>query len=116
MGMCLLTRLVSLVSLFKDITTIVGFLMPKLFSYSWEDKGVHTFPKGICPKVNVIAWLEYELAYYDSAVHRFNPYATRTPPFSDQSHYQMAVGANKSKDSQCILNTSSYQCSVTDLN
>ena len=30
--------------------------------------GVHTFPKGICPKVNVIARLEYELAYYDSAL------------------------------------------------
>ena len=27
---------------------------------------------GIYPKVNVIAGLEYELAYYDSAVHRFN--------------------------------------------
>ena len=38
-------------------------------THSWEDKGVHTFPKGICPKVNVIAQLEYELAYYDSAVH-----------------------------------------------
>ena len=24
--------------------------------------------------------LEYELAYYDSAVHRFNHYTTRTPP------------------------------------
>ena len=35
---------------------------------------------GICPKVNVIARLEYELAYYDSAVHRFNHYTTRTPP------------------------------------
>ena len=43
-------------------------------THSWEDKGVHTFPKGICPKVNVIARLEYELAYYDSAVHRFNHY------------------------------------------
>ena len=30
--------------------------------------------------MNVIARLEYELAYYDSAVHRFNPYTTRTPP------------------------------------
>ena len=50
--------------------------MPKLSSlknssmyyltHSWEDKGVHTFPKGICPKVNVIAWLEYEFTYYDS--------------------------------------------------
>ena len=43
--------------------------------------GVHTFSKGICPKVNVIARLEYELAYNDSAVHRFNHYTTRTPPF-----------------------------------
>ena len=41
---------------------------------------VDIFPKGICPKVNVIAWLEYELAYYDSAVHRFNHYTTRTSP------------------------------------
>ena len=49
-------------------------------THSWEDKGVHTFPKGICPKVNVIARLEYELAYYDSVVHRFNHYTTRTPP------------------------------------
>ena len=34
-------------------------------THSWEDKGVHTFPKGICPKVNLIAPLEFELAYYD---------------------------------------------------
>ena len=57
--------------------------MPKPFSYlthSWEDKGVHTVPKGICPKVNIIARLENELAYYDSAVHRFNHYTTRTSP------------------------------------
>ena len=47
--------------------------------YPYRNKGVHTFPKGICPKVNVIARLEYELAYYDSAVHRFNHYTTRTP-------------------------------------
>ena len=49
-------------------------------THSWEDKGVHTFPKGIYPKVNVIARLEYELAYYDSAVHRFNHHTTRTLP------------------------------------
>ena len=30
--------------------------------------------------MNVIARLEYELAYYDHAVHRFNHYTTRTPP------------------------------------
>ena len=50
-------------------------------TYSWEDKGVHTFPNSICPKVNVIARLEFELAYYDSAVHRFNLYHIYpTPP------------------------------------
>ncbi len=32
--------------------------------FSWEDKGAHTFPKGICPKVNVIAQLGFELAFY----------------------------------------------------
>ena len=30
--------------------------------------------------MNVIARLEYELAYYDSTVHGFNHYTTRTPP------------------------------------
>ena len=30
--------------------------------------------------MNVIARLQYELAYDDSAVHRFNYYTTRTPP------------------------------------
>ena len=71
---------------FNGISTFVGYLIPKPFSkpfyltHSWEDKGVHNFPKGICPKVNVIARLEYELAYYDSAVHHFNHYATRTRP------------------------------------
>ena len=45
-------------------------------THSWEDKGFHTFPKGICPKVNVIARLEYELADFDSSVHHFNHYTT----------------------------------------
>ena len=31
--------------------------------------------------MNVITRLEYELAYYDSAVYRFNHYTTRIPPF-----------------------------------
>ena len=78
----------GLVSLFNGISTFVGYLMPNLFSkknssgtiqpIAGKEKGVHTFPKGICPKVNVIARLEYELAYYDSAVHHFNHYTTRT--------------------------------------
>ena len=35
---------------------------------------VHTFPKGICLKVNIIARQEFELVFYDFAVHRFNHY------------------------------------------
>ena len=35
--------------------------------------------------MNVIARLEYELAYYDSAIHRFNHYTTRTPPNNKES-------------------------------
>ena len=34
--------------------------------------------------MNVIARLEYELAYYDSALHRFNHYTTRTPPCAEE--------------------------------
>ena len=43
-------------------------------------KEVHTYPKCVCPKVNVIVWLEYELAYYDSAVHRCNHVHHVWPP------------------------------------
>ena len=34
----------------------------------------HIFPKGIRPKVNVLARLEFELAYYDFAVRCFKHY------------------------------------------
>ena len=81
----------GLVYLFNGISTLFRLFNAKAIlleeqcwyylTHSWEDKGVHTFPKGICPKVNVIARREYELAYYDSALHRFNHYTTRTPPF-----------------------------------
>ena len=77
-----------MVSLFNGISTLFRLFNAKAIlleeqyylTHSWDDKGVHTFPNGICPKVNVIARLEYELAYYDSAVHRFNHYTTKTPP------------------------------------
>ena len=45
-----------------------------------EDKKVHTFLKVICPKVNVIVRLEFELAYYDIEVKDINHYAARTYP------------------------------------
>ena len=37
-------------------------------------KRVHTFPKGISPKVIVKIQLEFELVYYDVAVEHVNRY------------------------------------------
>ena len=45
------------------------------------DKGVHTFLKGNHPKRNVIARLEFELAYYDVVVQQVNKYVTGDPFF-----------------------------------
>ena len=77
----------GLVSLFNGISTLfrlfnaIAILLEEQYWYylthSWEDYGVHTFPKGVCPKVDVIARLEL-----DSAVHRFNHYTTRTTPIN----------------------------------
>ena len=36
-----------------------------LNSYQDKDKSVHTFQKGTCPKVKIVAWLEFELAKLD---------------------------------------------------
>ena len=60
-------------------------------THSWEDKGVHAFPKGICPKVNVIARLEYEQAYYNSSVQHFNHYTRRTPPQENKGEEELPV-------------------------
>ena len=41
--------------------------------------GVHAFPKSINPKVNIIAQLGIELAYFETAVQHFRYYAMGTP-------------------------------------
>ena len=40
-------------------------------TYSWRDKGVHAFPKGL--KVTVTPQLEFELTYFKAAVQHFRP-------------------------------------------
>ena len=75
------------VSLFNGISTLFRLFNAKVnlleeqyyLTHSWQDKC-------ICPKVNIIARLENELAYYDFAVHRFNHYTTRTPPVHSLSN------------------------------
>ena len=44
-------------------------------THSWDDKRFHTFPKGIGPKVKQTERLEFEPAYFDSAIQLFNHYA-----------------------------------------
>ena len=50
-----------------------------LFNLSQRDKGFHTFPQGICPKVIVIVQQELKQTYYNVAVQPVNHYATGTP-------------------------------------
>ena len=44
------------------------------------DKADHNFPKGFISKVNIIALLKFELAYYDVATNHVSHYSTGTPP------------------------------------
>ena len=63
-----------------------SYLMPKPTlhknnsdtTYSWDNKRVHTFPKGISPKMNAIAQLEFELAFFEAADQHFSHYTTGT--------------------------------------
>ena len=48
-------------------------------SHCWRDEGVHTFPKGISPKMKPVARLEFELAYYDVVVLNVSCHAMGTP-------------------------------------
>ena len=48
-----------------------------LFNPDMVGIGRFYLSQGICPKVNVIARLEYDLAYYDSSVQRCNHHTTR---------------------------------------
>ena len=78
----------GLVYLFNSVSIFVGYLIPKLFlkkksrdtiyPIAGGNKGVHTFPKAICSKVNVIAQLVFELANFEAAVKHFSHYALGT--------------------------------------
>ena len=51
-----------------------------VMAQNWGAMKVHISPKGINSKVNVIAWLKFELAYYDKAVYHVSHYTTETLP------------------------------------
>ena len=70
---------------FNGIPTFLVYLIPKpsffknssgtIWLIARRIRKVHTLRKGICPIMNVIAWLEFELAYHESADQRFNHYS-----------------------------------------
>ena len=66
----------NLCGLFNDKAILVEEQSWYYSTNSWWDKRIHTFPKGIGPKMNVIARLEFELVYYEVEVQHVNHYAT----------------------------------------
>ena len=51
-------------------------------THSWGDKDVHTFPKGISPKVNAIMCLDFKLSYFEVPVLHFSHFTIGTSPRS----------------------------------
>ena len=49
---------------------------------------VDNFRKGVRPKVNLIAQLEFELAYDVFAVHRFNHYTHEVTPLYRSTYFE----------------------------
>ena len=71
--------------------------MPSAYSTGQTDwaggnKGVHIFPKDTNPKVNIIAWMEFEPAYYDAAVQHISHYTTKTSP--QRTEYKQTIWYN----------------------
>ena len=71
----------------SHIRILVVFLDLYILQQQWDylnhsswDIWVHISLKGISPKVNVKAQLEFELAYFETAVQHFNYYITVTHP------------------------------------
>ena len=54
-------------------------------SHIWRHKRVHTFPVGICAKVNAIARLEFEITNFNVAVQYVSHYTTETPGTNNKS-------------------------------
>ena len=59
--------------------------------------------------MNGIGRVEYELAYYDSAIHRFKHYATRTPHINQCPGYE-----TKQSDGEVPVMLHFGECGVPD--
>ena len=79
----------GLVSLFIGISTFICQNHPckrtVVVLFNLVDRGSHTFPKGISPKVSIKARLEFEFAYHGVTVQHIKHYIMRNP--SDISYW-----------------------------
>ena len=82
-----LVGLVGLVSLFNSLSTIPGLFKTKsnpcitvriLLNHRWRNKWFHASSKSVSRKVNVTAWMEFELTHYDVADQHISHYSTGT--------------------------------------
>ena len=108
-----------MVSLFDGISNFLGYLMQiyiieKELQWfylipSYGDKGFHIPPKGITPKVKIIARLEFEIAYFKVAVHHFNRYVTWTSPTREIEEIRIKYFYQKEEWGLVWLKLSKYQ-------
>ena len=92
---------------FNGISTSCGLLNAKpilieekqryFLTTAGGDKEVHTFLKGISPKVTIIAGLEFELSFNQIAVQLVSHYASGTPPISLFSLISLFNGISTSR-------------------
>ena len=62
--------------LFNAKAVVVEKQLRYYSTHNKGNKGVYTFPKGISPKVNVIARPDFEFTYYNVTVQNVNAYTT----------------------------------------
>ena len=79
----------------------MGYLIPKpslqknssntIWPIAGGNKGVHTFLKDICSKVNSLPLLDFEHAYFNTAIYHFNHYAMGSPPIPHMKYQNCNV-------------------------
>ena len=69
---------INFCALFNAKTIFVDKQQWYYLTHNWADEEVHTFPNGICMKVNVIAQLEFELTYFQFTVKYISHYTAET--------------------------------------
>ena len=65
---------------------------------------VHTFPKGISPKVNAVVQLEFKFAYFEAGVQNFSHYARRLLTAILKKKRNIEISSNTLNYIHCSIN------------